>query len=39
LLNNDGCLCLVTIINVENESNKSVYTPASITFDYQILRE
>lgn len=39
LLNKDGCLCLVKITNVENESTEPAYSPASITFDYQILLE
>jgi hypothetical protein len=39
LLNQHGCLCLVTIKHVENESSEPKYTPASITFDYRIIVE
>lgn len=39
LLNQEGFLCIVKIIHVENESSESEYTPASITFDYRILLE
>jgi len=37
LMNEAGALCVVTIDAVQSEINNATYTPASVTFAYEIL--
>jgi len=37
LMNDAGALCVVTIDAVQPEINSATYTPASVTFSYEIL--
>lgn len=39
LMNEVGALCVITIEGVQPELNKATYTPAAVTFSYEILME